>query len=215
MCLSVYCPARTWHGVLRQCLWRTSACSARSASPSRDSRAARRGQDRERPATVLHASQPPTASAVLQTGVESINVTATVSDSTGRFVPDLRKEDDFEVRQRPVPAGHAVQRRTRAGQPRHRPRHQRQHGRREDRRKQRVALDLAFSLRTCSIPATRSSSIDSATIRRSSRDGPGAGRTLSRRSDRSNRTAARRCTTRFETRCRSRRRGPIARRPSS
>ena len=53
-------------------------------------------------------------------GVELINVTATVSDSTGRFVPDLQLEDFIRLRGRRPANRDAVQRRTRAGQPRHR-----------------------------------------------------------------------------------------------
>ncbi len=44
----------------------------------------------------LHAQQPPQIPETefrFKSGVELINVTATVSDDTGRFVPDLRKED--------------------------------------------------------------------------------------------------------------------------
>jgi Ca-activated chloride channel family protein len=44
----------------------------------------------------LHAQQPPQtpeAEFRFKSGVELVNVTATVSDRTGRFVPDLRKED--------------------------------------------------------------------------------------------------------------------------
>src|SRR5436309_9147923 len=52
-------------------------------------------------AVSLHGQQPPPASPTQQgsdsfrfkSGVELINVTATVSDSSGRFVPNLRKED--------------------------------------------------------------------------------------------------------------------------
>src|ERR1700682_3444471 len=49
----------------------------------------------------VHGQQPPPAQTPVgqddgfrfKSGVELINVTATVSDSTGRFVPGLRKED--------------------------------------------------------------------------------------------------------------------------
>src|SRR6187399_2570354 len=48
----------------------------------------------------LRGQQPPTSSAEqsgdsfrFKSGVELINVTATVTDASGRFVPDLRKED--------------------------------------------------------------------------------------------------------------------------
>ena len=50
-------------------------------------------------AATLRGQQPPASSAEqgdsfrFKSGVELINVTATVTDASGRFVPDLRKED--------------------------------------------------------------------------------------------------------------------------
>jgi Ca-activated chloride channel family protein len=50
-------------------------------------------------ATLRGQQQPPASSAEqgdsfrFKSGVELINVTATVTDASGRFVPDLRKED--------------------------------------------------------------------------------------------------------------------------
>ena len=69
-----------------------------------------------------------------KSGVDLVNVTATVSDENGRFVSGLRASD-FTVYEDDRPqtvtqfSGRAG-----AGQPRHRARHQRQHGGREDRR---------------------------------------------------------------------------------
>ena len=73
------------------------------------------------------------------------------------------------LRRRPAGGSHALQRRAGAGQPRHRPRHERQHGGREDSRKRRARWIASCS--TCSTSRTRSSSIASATIRCSCRDG--------------------------------------------
>ena len=67
--------------------------------------------------------------------VELINVTVTVTDDQGRFVPNLRAEDFTILRRRQAADDLAVRFRARAGEPRHRARHQRQHGRREDRRR--------------------------------------------------------------------------------
>ena len=81
----------------------------------------------------LHAQQPASQSPEegfrFKSGVELINVTASVSDATGRFVPDLQKEDfvvyedgqiqavtQFSAERVPVSLGIA-------------PRHERQHGR--------------------------------------------------------------------------------------
>ena len=67
-----------------------------------------------------------------KTGVELINVTATVTDETGRFVSGLQQRRLPRLPGRPAAADHPLQQRARAGQPRHRARHERQHGRRED-----------------------------------------------------------------------------------
>ncbi len=66
-----------------------------------------------------------------KSGVELINVTASVSDASGRFVPGLRQED-FLVHEddQPVEVTHPT-RGARAGQS-HRARHERQHGGAED-----------------------------------------------------------------------------------
>ena len=67
-----------------------------------------------------------------RSGVELINVTATVTDDDGRFVSGLRKEDFTVYEDGAAPGGHALQQRARAGEPRHRARHQRQHDARQD-----------------------------------------------------------------------------------
>ena len=115
----------------------------------------------------VHAQQPAeqgdNQSFRFKTGVELINVTATVTDQNGRFVPGLQ-QDDFRVYQdERAAAGHALQRRARAGQPRHRARHQRQHGGREDGGGARRARPLP--LRSCSSRTTKSSCTGSATTR--------------------------------------------------
>ena len=69
-----------------------------------------------------------------RSGVDLVNVTATVVDRNGRFVPGLRQERLHRLRRERAAGGHALQQRARAGQPRHRARHERQHGRREDSR---------------------------------------------------------------------------------
>ena len=68
-----------------------------------------------------------------RSGVELINVTATVTDASGRFVPGSGRRTSSSTKTTSrrtsrisAPSG--------AGQPRHRARHERQHGRREDRR---------------------------------------------------------------------------------
>ena len=64
-----------------------------------------------------------------RTGVDLVNVTATVTDAGGRFVPGLTQGGLHRLRRRSADRHHAFQRRAGSGQPRHRPRHQRQHGR--------------------------------------------------------------------------------------
>ena len=64
-------------------------------------------------------------------GVELVNVTATVTDKTGRFVPGPPAGRLHRLRRERASEGHALQQRARACQPRHRARHERQHGGRE------------------------------------------------------------------------------------
>ena len=73
------------------------------------------------------------------------------------------------VRGRAAADHHPLQRRTRAGEPRHRARHERQHGRREV--PARAGSARSASSTTCSIRRTRFSSTASATTRCSSRRG--------------------------------------------
>ena len=80
-----------------------------------------------------------------KTGVELINVTATVTDGDGRFVPGLRKEDFVVYEDGKPQVISQFDARSRAGQPRHRARHERQHDRREDRG--RASGAESFSLR--------------------------------------------------------------------
>ncbi len=63
-----------------------------------------------------------------KTGVELINVTATVTDSNGRFVSEPAQGGLPAVRGRPGAADHAFQQRTCSRQPGPRCRHERQHG---------------------------------------------------------------------------------------
>ena len=67
-----------------------------------------------------------------RSGVELINVTATVSDGRGRFVSGPASGGFPRLRGRRASSDHALHRGARAGQPRHRARHERQHGRRKD-----------------------------------------------------------------------------------
>ena len=55
-----------------------------------------------------------------RSGVELINVTATVTDEDGRFVSGLRKEDFTVYEDGAAPGSHPFQQRARAGEPRHR-----------------------------------------------------------------------------------------------
>ena len=67
-----------------------------------------------------------------RSGVDLVNVTATVVDRNGRFVPGLRREDFIIYEENERAGGDALQQRARAGQPGHRAGHERQHGRRKD-----------------------------------------------------------------------------------
>ena len=158
---------------------------------------------------IVGAQQPPSGQTTqdgkdsqafrFRTGVELINVTATVTDASGRFVPGLTK-DDFRVYDDDAlqPITHFSSR-ARPGQPRHRPRHERQHGRREDPRRARGARSLP-------LPAARSRG---RSVPVSVRQRTGAGRGLdaptssgsATRSGASSRAAAPRCTTRSPKRC--------------
>ena len=148
-----------------------------------------------------------------KSGVELVNVTATVSDASGRFVSGLGIDDfivyEDDVRQ---DVTHFSAERV-PGQPGHRARHERQHGRRQDRRCEGRAGSV--SLRPARSSRTRSSSTASATARRCSRDGRPTASCCPARSAASRRTAARRCTTRWPKRSRWPARAGIGRRRSS
>ena len=107
----------------------------------------------------------------------------------------------------------AFQRRTRAGQPRHRPRHQRQHGRREDPGGTRGARSISVSAagsRGRSLPVTGSTTLPSW-----SRTGRPTSSGSATRSAGFSRAAAPRCTTRSRKRSAWRSRGATERKRSS
>ena len=130
-----------------------------------------------------------------RTGVELINVTATVTDS----VRPLRAWADQgrlpRLRRRRGTADFAFQQRTRPGQPRNRPRHERQHERREDPRRTRGARIGSSS--SCSTPSGRSVSVSVRQRTGTGRgmDAPTSGESATR-SGGSSRAAAPPCTTR-------------------
>ena len=62
-----------------------------------------------------------------RSGVDLVNVTATVTDDDGRFVSGLRREDFTRLRGRQAAGRLALQQRAGAGEPGHRARRQRQH----------------------------------------------------------------------------------------
>ena len=149
-----------------------------------------------------------------RTGVELINVTATVTDANGRFVSGLRKEDFRLSRGRPGAANHSFQQRARAGEPRARGRHERQHGGREDgcrRGRRSIVSSSSCSIRDDEVFLYRFDNqpelVEAWTNdQRAHRDGARA------------HPAPRghmRSTTRWRQPCRSRRPGAIARRRSS
>ena len=105
-----------------------------------------------------------------RTGVELINVTATVSDHVRALRAGPAEGRLPRLSGRRAPADHALQQRTGAGQPRDRARHERQHGRRKNGRRARRAQP--FSLRSCSARMTRCSCTGSTRDRCSSRGGP-------------------------------------------
>ena len=113
--------------------------STRARSPHACGRRSRRAICRSTASSRRHRGD----AVRFKSGVELINVTATVSDASGRFVSGLQK-DDFTVYEDDSRGGHTFQRRARAGEPRHRARHERQHGRREDRTP-RAPRSIAFS----------------------------------------------------------------------
>ena len=67
-----------------------------------------------------------------RSGVDLVNVTATVTDDDGRFVSGLRRGGLHRLRRREAARRVALQQRSGARQPRHSARHERQHDRRED-----------------------------------------------------------------------------------
>ena len=139
-----------------------------------------------------------------RTGVELINVTASVSDGSGRFVSGLREGGLRRLRGRSAAGSHALQRRTSPGQPRDRARHERQHGRREDagRAKRRSTVPLR--------PARPEDEIFLYTFSDDpalSRGGRAIGRRCPARSTGFEQMAGRRCTTGLRKRCRSRQSG--------
>ena len=69
-----------------------------------------------------------------RSGVELVNVTATVTDRSGRFVSGLQQSDFVVYRGRSAGRNHALHRGARPGKSRHRARHERQHGRTKDGR---------------------------------------------------------------------------------
>ena len=148
-----------------------------------------------------------------RTGVELINVNATVTDQSRplRLGPDAGRLP--RLRRRAAAGGDAFQRRARAGQPRHRPRHQRQHGRRQDPRRARRARSLPAPA------ARRRRRSVSLSLRQRARAAAGLDQGQAAASAKrwrgSSRAAAPRSTTPSPKRCSWRSRAAIARRPSS
>ena len=150
-------------------------------------------------------------SARFRSGVELINVTATVSDANGRFVPGLRQDDfvvyednnqvevtHFSAERVPVSLGIALDTSGSMAGERWRPRAARSTGSLRPARSDRRAVPLSVQRRS-----TLAARMDE----RSPAD------TQSARPDDA-RTAARRCTTRWPRRSRWRSRARIARRRS-
>ena len=90
-----------------------------------------RGRRRHAGRSRRRRSRRPSGSFNFRSRAELINVTATVTDRSERFVSGLRQRRLHALRGRRAAADHALQRRARPRQPRPRRRRQRQHGRRE------------------------------------------------------------------------------------